>query len=87
VFRCFGVSVACGAVFRWEKARRVLISDFFHSKAAKVAKERKEVGIFSLEGKMKNGKSACFTTDYTDFDGFHGEISLFSNELTAHPAG
>ena len=41
----------------------------------------------SLEGKMKNGKSACFTTDYTDFDGFHGEISLFSNELTAHPAG
>jgi hypothetical protein len=41
----------------------------------------------TLEGKMKNGKSACFTTDYTDFDGFHGEISLFSNELTAHPAG
>jgi hypothetical protein len=44
-------------------------------------------GQLILEGKMKNGKSACFTTDYTDFDGFHGEISLFSNELTAHPAG
>jgi hypothetical protein len=43
--------------------------------------------FINLEGKMKNGKSACFTTDYTDFDGFHGEISLFSNELTAHPAG
>jgi hypothetical protein len=35
-----------------------------------------------LEGKIKNGKSGYFTTDYTDFDGFHGEDHCF---LTNYP--
>jgi|688.fasta_scaffold1517579_1 hypothetical protein len=36
----------------------------------------------NLEGKIKNGKSGYFTTDYTDFDGFHGEDHCF---LTNYP--
>jgi hypothetical protein len=40
------------------------------------------VNGFILEGKIKNGKSGYFTTDYTDFDGFHGEDHCF---LTNYP--
>jgi hypothetical protein len=67
VFRCFGVSVACGAVFRWEKARRVLISDFFHRKAAKVARERKEVGNLEHEPVLERILRTADCADFTDF--------------------
>ena len=43
---------------------------------------RSEDFILNLEGKIKNGKSGYFTTDYTDFDGFHGEDHCF---LTNYP--